>query len=146
MLYNDCIEFFANSWTQMHVIECETGFCSPNVNLQGDCDGIPVTCSLWIDEEPLGDSYQNESRGLFKVVGETDSLDTLRSSAKKISMDVHMSADIYGRVVDALNRHRLTERSLAFGAYYLMREKPQTTTERWFDVLRFEVSESVAMR
>lgn len=143
MLYEDCIEFFASSWTQTHTIECETGFGSPHITLQGDCEGIPVTCALWIDQQPLGESYRNQSRGLFAVTGKMDSLNRVRSSTKRISMDVHISEDIYGGILDTLHRHQEAQRSLAFSAYSLMRENAQHVKQTWFEVLKFEVSESV---
>jgi hypothetical protein len=55
-----------------------------------------------------------------------------------------MSGEMYNRIVDTLNRQQEARRSLTFSAYYLKRETTQNTKQYWFEVLRFEVTESVA--
>ena len=145
MLYEDCIEFFAKSWTQTHVVECESGFGSPHITVQGDCECIPVTCALWIDQQLMSDSHRNRSRGLFEVDGDTTVLSHLRKATKRILMDIHMPAEIYNRVLDTLNRQRGTLRSVTFSASYSKKERSAlNTNQQWFEVLKFEVSEAIA--
>ena len=82
------------------------------------------------------------ARGFFEIDRRGDSLADRRSS-EKISMDVHISAHMYDRILDALNRRREFLQCLEFSAHYVMRDETQDTKYRWFEVSRFEVAESV---
>ena len=144
MLYNDCIEFSVSSWVQTHTIECWQGKGSPNITLKGKCGWIPVTCGLWINLAPFGDSDWYKSQGFFRIAGKAESLESLKFSAKSILMDVHMPSGMYDRILDTMNCELQHQRTLVFSAYYRILENMQKEEESWFDVVKFEVTESAA--
>ena len=118
MLYNDCIEFYIDSWRQDLSSESASNTSSIHISLKGMCDGIRVLCGIWADEESPVPSNIFRSAGYFKTKRSASSLSELRLSATEALMDVHVSLNLYDRILDILIRNKDNLSALRFSASY----------------------------
>lgn len=143
MLYEDCIEFYIDSWRQELSSECASNSSSIHISLKGMCDGISVLCGVWADEEAPEPSKIFRSAGLFKTKKSASSLNELRASATKALMDVHVSVNLYDRILGILIRNTDNLSVLRFSAYYEIFVDKVTDEYCNFGLHSFEIQEGI---